>query len=80
MLETQAKVPSLMRAAQQNLEDLARAEPGDPAVHSALGRIFREAGLSARARVAFTRVLELDPSNSEATAALVALNEPPKRR
>ncbi|MBK5254494.1 MAG: PilZ domain-containing protein [Vicinamibacteria bacterium] len=78
--ETQAKVPSLMRAAEQSLEELARNEPGDAAVHSALGRIFWEARLSARARVAFNRVLALDPSNREATAALAVLNDPKKRR
>ncbi len=78
--ETQAKVPSLMRAAQQNLEELARSEPGDVEVHSALGRVFRTAGLSARARVAFLRVLALDPNNREATSALAVLSDPTKRR
>jgi len=78
--EIQAKVPSLMRAAQQNLEDLARSEPANVAVHSALGRIYWEAGLSARARVAFTQVLALDPSNREATGALRVLNDPTKAR
>ncbi len=78
--EIQAKVPSLLRAAQQNLEDLARSEPADVAVHSALGRIYWEAGLSARARVAFTQVLALDPSNREATGALRVLNDPGKAR
>lgn len=77
--ETQAKIPSLMRAAQQNLEDLARSEPADVAVHSALGRIFWEAGLPARARVAFNRVLVLDPSDREATAALAVLSDSTKR-
>ena len=78
--ETQAKIPSLMRAAQQNLEDLARSEPADVAVHSALGRIFWEAGLPARARVAFNRVLVLDPSDREATAALAVLSDSSKGR
>lgn len=78
--ETQAKVPSLLRTAQQNLEELARNEPNDVAVHSALGRIFWEAGLAARARVAFSRVLALDPVNREATAALARLNDPTRRR
>ncbi len=78
--ETQAKVPSLMRAAHQNLEDLARSEPEDVAVHSALGRIFREARLSARARAAFTRVLALDPLNREATVALAVLNDPARHK
>jgi cytochrome c-type biogenesis protein CcmH/NrfG len=71
--ETQAKIPSLWRSAQQSLEDLARSDPEDVAVHSALGRVFRGAGLSARARVAFSRVLALDPSNREAAAALTGL-------
>lgn len=78
--ETQAKVPSLMRAAHQNLEELARNEPDDVAVQSALGRIYWHAGLSARARVAFAHVLALDPSNREAAAALQVLNDPAKRR
>ena len=78
--ETQAKVPSLMRAAHQNLEDLARREPTDAAVHSALGRIYWESGLSARARVAFRQVLTLDPQNREATAALKVLGDPAKPR
>ena len=78
--ETQAKIPSLMRQAQQNLEDLARREPTDPAAHSALGRIYWEAGLSARARMAFKQVLTLDPQNREANAALKAMSDPAKPR
>lgn len=78
--ETQAKVPSLMRAAQATLEDMAHADPADAAVHSALGRIFREAGLAARARIAFQRALALDPSNREATDALGVLNDPARGR
>lgn len=78
--ETQSKVPSLMRAAQQNLEDLARNDPADVAVRSALGRIYWEAGLSARARVAFNNVLSLDPSNREAMAALKVLGDTPRPR
>ncbi len=73
--ETQAKIPSLAQAAQQNLEDLARTEPGNVAVQLALGRMFKDAGIPARARVAFGRVLALDPLNSEATAALAALGQ-----
>ena len=73
--EIQAKVPSLMRAAHQSLEDLAHNEPKDAAVHSALGRIYWQAGLSARARAAFKHVLTLDPANREATAALKALGD-----
>jgi len=78
--ETQAKVPSLMREAQQNLEDIARNDPRDVAVQSALGRIFWEAGLPARARVAFQRVIALEPSNREATVALAVLNDPTRRK
>jgi predicted Zn-dependent protease len=78
--ETQAKLPSLMRQAHQNLEDLAREEPADVAVHSALGRLNWEAGLSARSRMAFKQVLRLDPQNREATAALQALGDPGKPR
>jgi hypothetical protein len=76
--EIQSMLPSLMRAAHQNLEELARSEPADVAVHSALGRIYWRAGLSARARGAFTQVLTLDPSNREAANALKALNNPTK--
>ncbi len=79
-LETQAKVPGLMRGAHQNLEEMAREEPKDIAVHSALGRIYWEAGLSARARMAFKQVLALDPDNREATAALRALADTTKPR
>ncbi len=78
--ETQAKLPSLMRQAHQNLEDLARSEPMDAAVHSALGRIYWQAGLSARARMAFKQVLTLDLENREANAALQVLNDPAKPR
>ena len=78
--ETQAKNPALLRAAQQNLEDLARTEPGDAAVQSALGRIYREAGLAARAREAFGRALALDPANREASAALATLTTTNLRR
>lgn len=79
-LETQAKIPSLLRAAQQNLEELARSAPEDARVHSALGRIFWRAGLQARARVAFQRVAALEPSNREAAAALAILVEPTRKR
>ncbi len=78
--ETQAKLPSLTRQAHQNLEELASEKPADVAVHSALGRLYREAGLSARARMAFKRVLTLDPQNREAAAALQALGDPGKPR
>jgi len=78
--ETQAKLPSLMRQAHQNLEELAGEDPADVAVHSALGRLYREAGLSARARMAFKRVLTLDPQNREAAAGLQALGDPGKPR
>jgi cytochrome c-type biogenesis protein CcmH/NrfG len=78
--ETQAKLPSLTRQAHQNLEELASTEPADVAVHSALGRLYREAGLSARSRMAFKRVLTLDPQNQEAAAALQALGDAPKPR
>ena len=79
-LETQAKIPSLLHAAQQNLEELARSAPEDARVHSALGRIFWRAGLQARARVAFQRVAALEPSNREAAAALAILVEPTRKR
>ena len=79
-LETQAKVPSLMRTAHRELEALAAREPGDAAAYSALGRMFFDAGLSARSRAAFQQVLAIDPSNREATLALAALNQPPKQR
>ena len=77
--ETQAKVPSLIRAAQQNLEEFARQEPTMVATHSALGRVYREAGLAARARAAFKQVLALDPSNREAAGAMKALSDPARR-
>jgi hypothetical protein len=79
-LETQAKVPSLLRAAQQNLEDLARQDPADVAVQIALGRIYLRAGLSARARAAFKQLLASDPDNREALASLKALGDPTKAR
>ncbi len=78
--ETQARIPSLRRAAQANLEELAADDPRDLVVHSALGRMFFVAGLSARARVAFRHVLALDPSNREAAAALEALNDTTRRK
>ena len=78
--ETQAKLPSLMRQAHQNLEDLAREEPNEVLVHSALGRLYLEAGLSARARMAFKQVLTLDPQNREALAVVQALGDPGKPR
>ncbi len=78
--ETQARIPSLMRAAQHELEVLAARDPADAAAYSALGRIFFDAGLPARARAAFNHVLSIDPSNREATLALAALNQPAKPR
>ena len=78
--ETQARVPSLLRAAQQNLEDLARRDPANAAVQIVLGRIYRSAGLSARARAAFKQVLATDPDNREAAAALKLLGDATKAR
>lgn len=71
--ETQAMNPALVRAAQLNLEDLALMEPNDAAVHQALGRIYRSAGLVGKSHDAFVRVLALDPSNQEATIAVAEL-------
>jgi len=73
--ETQAMNPALLRAAQQNLEDLARSEPRVAAVHAALGRIYWSAGLAAKAIEAFGRVLSIEPENREAIDALAALHE-----
>ena len=73
--ETQAMNPALLRAAQQNLEDLARSEPQVVEVHAALGRIYWSAGLALKAIEAFGRVLALDPDNREAVDALAALHE-----
>jgi len=73
--ETQAMNQALLRAAQQNLEDLARNEPQAAAVHAALGRIYWSAGLAAKAIESFGRVLSLDPDNREAVDALAALHE-----
>ena len=73
--ETQAMNPALLRAAQQNLEDLARNEPSVIAVHAALGRIYWTAGLAGKAIDAFGRVLALDPNNREAIDALAALHD-----
>ena len=73
--ETQAMNPALLRAAQQNLEDLARNEPQVIAVHAALGRIYWSAGLAAKAIDSFGRVLALDHTNREAIDALAALHD-----
>jgi len=78
--ETQARVPSLMRTAQQGLEELVRAEPGEIEAHAAMGRIFLRAGLNARARMAFGRVLALDPLHRGAATALASLNPPAKEK
>jgi hypothetical protein len=77
--ETQAKNPALSRVAQQNLEDLARGEPMDVPVHSALGRIYWNAGLVSKAIDAFGHVLELEPGNREASDALAALHDSDSR-
>lgn len=78
--ETQARNPALLRAAQQNLEDLARTEPGYLPVHLALGRMFKGAGLGARARASYARALALDPANGEANDAMAALTTSHLRR
>ena len=71
--ETRAMNPALAQVAQQSLEDMARAEPGDLPVHAALGRVYQAAGMVGPAADAFGRVLALDPANREAAAALTAL-------
>ena len=78
--ETQALNPALLRAAQLNLEDLSHLEPKEAAVHAALGRIYRSAGLIREAHGAFDRVLSLDPSNLEATSAIAELKRAAQAR
>ncbi len=78
--ETQAMNPALLRAAQLNLEDLSHLEPKEPAVHAALGRIYRSAGLIKEAHGAFDRVLTLDPANQEASNAIAELKRAAQAR
>jgi tetratricopeptide (TPR) repeat protein len=61
--------------AEQNYQAAAKAAPGDPRVHVALGNLYVFEQKPTLAQAEFMRVLELEPANAAAHSALGGLYE-----
>jgi tetratricopeptide (TPR) repeat protein len=61
--------------AEQNYQAAAKAAPGDPRVHVALGNLYVFEQKPTLAQTEFMRVLELEPANAAAHSALGGLYE-----
>jgi len=73
------KNPNWARDAEQALLDAVRDTPKATEPHVLLGILYRDRGMSARAKSMFRRVLELNPDDGEAKQqlALLRADEPP---
>lgn len=67
------KHPESVKAAEKELLAAIQESPDDVEAYYLLGNLYKQAGLGARARAMFRRVLELDPRNRQAKAELEAL-------
>ncbi|HYN02058.1 MAG TPA: DnaJ domain-containing protein [Vicinamibacteria bacterium] len=65
-----AKNPNWIRRAEETLQNVVREDPVNVDAHYALGLLYKETGLAARAQAMFRRVVELRPDHREATAEL----------
>jgi curved DNA-binding protein CbpA len=73
-----AKNPKWLKRAEELLISVVRDDPGHVEAHFALAIVHRQAGLTARARNALRKVLDLSPGNEAALAELEALKSAPK--
>jgi curved DNA-binding protein CbpA len=71
-----AKNPNWLRKAEEQLQEVLRADPTHVDAHYQLGLLYKAQGLAARAQGLLRRVLELKPDHREAATELAAL-EPP---
>ena len=65
-----AENPKWVHKAVETLQDVVGEDPDNAEAHFELGRLYKASGLTARARAAFRRVLELRPGNAKAAAEL----------
>jgi Tfp pilus assembly protein PilF len=65
-----AKNPNWLRRAEEQLQEVLKADPVHVDAHYQLGLLYRAQGLAARAQGLFRRVLELQPDHREAAAEL----------
>ena len=69
-----AKNPKWLKRAEELVIGVVRDDPNYVEAHFALAIVHRQAGLTARARTALRKVLELSPGNPAALAELEALD------
>jgi len=72
-----AKNPKWLKRAEELVISVVRDDPGYVDAHFALAMVHKQAGLTARARTALRKVLELAPGNETALAELEALDSAP---
>ena len=65
-----AKNPNWIRRAEETLQNVVREDPVNVDAHYALGLLYKDTGLAARAQAMFRRVVELRPDHREAAAEL----------
>jgi tetratricopeptide (TPR) repeat protein len=65
-----AKNPNWVRRAEETLQNVVREDPVNVDAHYALGLLYKDTGLAARAQAMFRRVVELRPDHREAAAEL----------
>jgi curved DNA-binding protein CbpA len=65
-----AENPKWVHKAVETLQDVIGEDPKNAEAYYELGRLYKASGLTARARAAYRRVLELRPGNSKAAAEL----------
>ena len=65
-----AKNPNWVRRAEETLQNVVREDPVNVEAHYALGLLYKDTGLAARAQAMFRRVVELRPDHREAAAEL----------
>ncbi len=67
------KNPNWIKRAEEELQKVVQAEPGNVDALWLLGGIYKAGGLKARAVAMFRKLVELKPDHEEATAALAEL-------
>jgi tetratricopeptide (TPR) repeat protein len=67
-----AKNPSWLRKAEEQLQDVLRADPQHVDALFQLGLLYKAQGLQARAQGLFRRVVELKPDHKDAAAEVAA--------
>jgi serine/threonine protein kinase len=76
LARAKAKNPKWAKDAERSLQQIAKEHPRSLEAWLALGDIYKAGGLTSRAVATFRKVLELDPENHHARAALKELEGP----